>query len=382
MSLCKLRIEAADLETGRALAQRLEEAGDPAALAVTLFEARPPRFVVEAYYDPAPPMAGIAAALAGIAGVGQPQLEAVPDQNWVAVSQASLPPVAAGRFIVHGSHDRARCATRRLAVEIEAGEAFGTGYNATTALCLEALDELTKRRRFARVLDLGCGSGVLGIAAARALPAARVLAVDDDRRAAAIARENARVNRVAARVRVLAAAGFGHPALRRPQRFDLVLANLLPGPLIALAPGMRRAIRPCGVAVLSGVLDHQAGEVAAAYRSIGFHLLRRLRRAGWTALVLARRLDPCHPAMPKAGCRPVRCRDLAFTCVRRLMTGAPAQRRMTPCTQPRSRSSRAGCAKRTATGPPRRPRRRPWFAKGRATRSRPIPGGASRQPCS
>src|SRR5262245_59488176 len=190
MPLYKLCIEAADPETGRALSERLEGLDRPAALAVTLFAARPPGFLVEAYYDAAPPTGSIAAVTAGIAGLGPPRLEAVPDRNWVALSQVLLPPVAAGRLVVHGSHDRARFAMRRFAVEIEAGEAFGTGYNATTALCLEALDALAKRRPFAGVLDLGCGSGVLAIAAARALPAARVLAVDNDARAAAIAAEN------------------------------------------------------------------------------------------------------------------------------------------------------------------------------------------------
>ena len=131
-------------------------------------------------------------------GLGAPTIEAVPDANWVALSQASLPPIAAGRFIVHGSHDRQRFGFRRRAIEIDAGEAFGTGYNATTALCLEAVDLLTRRRRFARVLDLGCGTGILALAAARALPGARVLAVDNDPIATAIARENARLNRLGA----------------------------------------------------------------------------------------------------------------------------------------------------------------------------------------
>src|SRR5262245_50630266 len=249
--LHKLSIETADLEAGRALSGRLEELASPAALAVTLFEAGTPRFLVEAHYDRAPAMDAIGQVLAGIDGLGEPRLAAVPDENWVALSQASLPPVAAGRFVVHGSHDRHRFALRRRAVEIEAGEAFGTGYNATTALCLAALDRLTRRRRFQRVLDLGCGSGVLAIAAARALPAARVLAVDNDPRTVAIAGENVRLNRAGSQVRVLEAAGFEHAALRRPQSFDLVLANLLPGPLVDLVTGMRWAIRPAGVAVLS-----------------------------------------------------------------------------------------------------------------------------------
>jgi ribosomal protein L11 methyltransferase len=287
--LHKLCIEAADLETGRLLAQRLEEVDGPAVLAVTLFEAGAPRCLVEAYYDAAPALEAVAAVLADMPGLGRPHVDLVPDQNWVALSQASLPPVAAGRLVVHGSHDRGRFAMRRRALEIEAGEAFGTGYNATTALCLQALDALAQRRAFARVLDLGCGSGVLAIAAARLLPAARVLAVDNDRRAVAVARENAGLNRVATRVRVLEAAGFAHAVLRAARRFDLVLANILPGPLVALAPRMRRAIRTGGVAVLSGVLDHQAGEVAAVYGGMGFRLVRRLQAQGWTALVLARR---------------------------------------------------------------------------------------------
>jgi ribosomal protein L11 methyltransferase len=287
MPFSKLSIDASDLETGRIAARTLEELTVPRALAVTLFETVQPCFVVEAYYEHAPSLGDIAGALADIgAGLGQPRLAAVPDQNWVALSQAALPPVAAGRFIVHGHHDRARFAMRRLGVEIEAGEAFGTGHNATTALCLEALDALTRTRHFTHVLDLGCGSGVLAIAAARVLPNARVLASDNDPLASDIARDNARLNRVASRVRALTATGFDHPALRWAQPFDLVLANILPGPLVDLAPAMRRGLRRGGVAILSGLLSHQAPEVAGSYRVMGFRLLDRRQRAGWTALVL------------------------------------------------------------------------------------------------
>jgi ribosomal protein L11 methyltransferase len=223
----------------------------------------------------------------GDARLAHAALEEVPDENWVALSQAALPPIAAGRFVVHGSHDRARFPMRRLAIEIEAGEAFGSGHNATTALCLEALDALARRSRpLDRVLDIGCGSGVLAIAAARAAPGARVVATDNDRIAVAIARANARLNRVAGRLRVLQADGFGHGALRAAPPFDLVLANILPGPLVAMAPAIRRVLCCGGVAVLSGLLDHQAREVAAGYRAHGFRLVRRLRRDGWTALVM------------------------------------------------------------------------------------------------
>jgi ribosomal protein L11 methyltransferase len=288
--LFKLRIAAADLATGRAAAGILGELVAPEPLAVTLFEEKPPAFVVEIYWDAEPAFDTIAKALAGLATkLGTPLLTAVPEQNWVALSQAALPPIRAGRLVVHAGHDRARFAMRRRALEIEAGEAFGTGHNATTALCLEAVDRLARARRFKRVLDLGCGTGVLAIAAAHAFPGAPVLAVDNDPVATAVARANARLNRVAGSVRVLDAMGFDHALVRRAQPFDQVLANLLPNPLLALAPRMRRAIAPGGIAVLSGLLDHQAREMRATYAAAGFRLVHQRSRAGWTALMLVRR---------------------------------------------------------------------------------------------
>jgi ribosomal protein L11 methyltransferase len=297
MALYKLRIEAADLTAGRQAAELLDGPDAPAALAVTLFELKLPAFVVEAYYDHAPSLAAVERALAGHRlGLTEPTLEKVPDANWVALSQAALPPISAGRFVVHGGHDRPRFAMRRLAIEIEAGEAFGTGHNATTVLCLEALDALVRRRRFARVLDLGCGTGVLAIAAARALPDARVFACDNDDIAVAVARENARLNRAAHQVQTLLATGVDHPALRRGQPFDLVLANILCAPLIKLALVMRTAIGAKGIAILSGLLRHQARPVAAAYRAAGFQVQRLQNRDEWAALVVVRR-----QGRPRAG---------------------------------------------------------------------------------
>jgi ribosomal protein L11 methyltransferase len=289
MALVKVRVRAADLGSGRAGEAALTELLQPEALAVTLFEAKPSGFFLEAYYAAPAPLAAIREALRATgARFGKPALAAVPEANWVAIPQAALPPVRAGRFIVHSSHDRARFGVARHAVEIEAGEAFGTGRNATTAGCLTALARLTLSRRFARVLDLGCGSGVLAIAAARALPHARILAVDHDPRAVEIARANVRLNRVAARVKVWNASGFAHPLLRRARCLDLVLANLLPGPLIALAPAMRRAMRTGGIAVLSGLLHEHAREVVAHYRAMGFDVLTPRRQEGWTVVCLTR----------------------------------------------------------------------------------------------
>ena len=290
MLLFKLRIRAADLDAGRSVSGLLGEVIEPNALAVTLFEDKPPAFIVEAYYEHEPSASDIDGALISLAPrIGSATVETVPDANWVAISQAALPPILAGRFIVHGSHDRDRVGLRPSAIEIEAGEAFGTGHNATTSGCLEMIDALTRRYHFARVLDLGCGTGILAIAAARALPRARVIAGDNDPIATGIATANMRLNRVAARVRVVTAAGFAHPLLRGQQSFDLVMANILPRPLIALAPAMRRALRPGGIAVLSGLLNHQAHQVRARYHAAGFRLLSGRRHAGWTVLALQRR---------------------------------------------------------------------------------------------
>jgi len=292
MPLFKIRFPPGAPAATRNIADFLAELATPHALAVTLFEHGPGRFVVEAYYGAPPCLADLARAPGSLANaMPAPVLEAVPDQDWVALSQAALPPVAAGRFLVHGRHDRERTRPQRMAIEIEAGAAFGTGHNATTTLCLEAIDRLVRRRQFRSVLDLGCGTGVLAIAAARAIPGARVLAVDNDPLAVAIARANARLNGAGQRVHVIAATGFAHPQLRRPRGFDLVLANLLPGPLIALAPAMRRALRPRGIAVLGGLLDHQARELTATYLAAGFGLAARSRRAGWSVLTLERMVD-------------------------------------------------------------------------------------------
>jgi ribosomal protein L11 methyltransferase len=296
MPLFKLRLDAASAEAGHRAAALLGGAMEPAASATTVFEAPLAGYVVEAYFDAPPAADAIARLLAGAgAGLGVPQFLAVPEENWVALSQSALPPVAIGGFTIYGSHDRPRMAWRRHALEIEAGEAFGTGRNPTTGLCLESLWQLTRRRRFTKVLDLGCGTGILAIAAACALPAARVVGIDNDPIAAAVAAQNVRLNRVASQVRVVAEDLFRCQALRAGCRFDLVLANILAGPLIALAPLVRAKIAPGGFAILSGLLNEQAREVAAVWCAAGFVVARRCSHAGWTALVLrgaGRRLMP------------------------------------------------------------------------------------------
>ena len=246
---------------------------------------------IEAYYDEMPEIAGLEAQIEACAGLPVPKinLDEVPDLNWVAISQAALPPVYAGRFTVHGSHDSGRIARGPNAILIDAGEAFGTAHHATTYGCLMALDDLTRRQRFGRVLDLGCGSGVLAIAVARANPQSKLIATDMDYQSVIVARQNMRVNGMAARIPVIQAAGLATPKLRGIPKFDLIIANILAGPLIGLAGEVSRALKPGATLVLSGILIPQAASVIAAYRAQGCHLVSHRRITGWSTLVLKRR---------------------------------------------------------------------------------------------
>lgn len=293
MGQSKLSLQVAEFGQARALTDWLGAAEEPQAHAVTMFE-NPGTggWQVEAYYDVAPDASAFLAGFADLAATPTSlSIEDVPDENWVAISQSALPPVEAGRFVIHGSHDRDRIGFRLNAIEIDAGEAFGTAHHATTRGCLEALDRLARRRRFRSVLDLGCGSGVLAIAARRLLPRARVDASDNDPEAVRVARGNARTNRTAATMRIVTSNGFDHPMIRGAGRFDLVLANILAGPLVRLAPAMRQALRRKGCAVLSGILAEQSAAVEAAYRSQGFVLTAKSVEAGWATLVLSKSRD-------------------------------------------------------------------------------------------
>lgn len=283
----KVVLDAADLDGARTAAGVLGELYEPAPLAVTQFEAGP-NFRVEAYFETEPDVSAIveAIAAAGASGLSVPRYEAVPDENWVAISQAALPPVSAGRFVVHGSHDAALIGRRLNAILIDAGEAFGTAHHATTEGCLDAIDRITRRRTYDRVLDLGCGSGVLAIAASRALPHAHLIASDIDPIATDVARANIRANGAAGRIEVVTAVGFDHPKLRPPMSYDLIIANILAAPLIMLAPKMRQALQADGTVILSGLLSTQAAEVIAAYRAQGFVVRARRDIAGWSTLTL------------------------------------------------------------------------------------------------
>jgi ribosomal protein L11 methyltransferase len=209
--------------------------------------------------------------------------ETLADADWLAMALSGLPPVRAGRFFVYGVHDRGRVPPNAVSLRIEAGAAFGTGHHGTTVGCLLAYDRLLKRGRFGKVLDVGAGTGVLAIAAAKTGTRAAV-GSDIDPNSVRIARENAAINGV--RARFVHASGLGHRAVTAGAPYDLVFANILARPLVGLAQPIKGALKPGGYAILSGLLRTQERYVRAAYLNRGFRLAGRIRRDAWSALVL------------------------------------------------------------------------------------------------
>jgi ribosomal protein L11 methyltransferase len=222
---------------------------------------------------------------AGLAAADTLAFARIARKDWVLESLHGLKPVTAGRFVIHGAHDRGCAPVNRIAIEIEAAQAFGTGHHGTTRGCLLALERLNKSAKPRRILDLGTGSGVLAIAAARSLRR-RVLASDIDALAVRIARDNARLNRVASLVCVRHGNGLILPELRGHAPVDLVLANILLKPLQKLATPLSMMVAAGGRVVLAGLLKSQVNAALASYRR--FTLERRIELDGWTTLILKR----------------------------------------------------------------------------------------------
>ncbi len=218
----------------------------------------------------------------------------MPQQDWVRQSLEGLAPVTAGRFYLHGSHDRFRRRQGGISLEIDAGTAFGTGHHGTTEGCLLALDEILKRRRPARILDVGCGTGVLAIAAARAT-GTKAIASDIDPEAVRVTLANARLNGVASRIESFTAGGLKHPRIVRAAPYDLIFANILARPLVALSSGLARALSPGGDLILSGLTRDQMRWIEATYVNRGLTLSRRITRGNWAALVLSKRQKQKRP---------------------------------------------------------------------------------------
>ena len=265
-------------------------ASPPVIVAEEPDESRPNDWLLHAYFEREPDAADLKRLRE--LGSGEVQVEQLGEADWVTMSQSGLQPIRAGRFFVHTPMYRSR-PTGTVTFEIDAGLAFGTGQHATTGGCLDALDRLEREgKRFENVADVGTGTGLLAFAALALWPEAKCIATDIDPISIEVARENAAINRVTlgherGQLLLAVADGMESPLLCARAPFDLVIANILAGPLIELAPDFAKALVPGGSVVLAGLLDAQAEPVAAAYESQG--LLLSTRSFGeWPVLVCER----------------------------------------------------------------------------------------------
>ena len=271
-----------------------EHADPPTLLTDEPDPAAPDAWTLDAYFTHPPSAADLATlyTLVPAAAPGSAVVAVLADTDWVTLSQADFAPVRAGRFVVHTAAHAAAVRAGDIGVRIEAGLAFGTGQHFTTRGCLIALDRLIRTCRFDRIADLGTGTGVLALAAVQRWPRARVVAADIDPVAVAVARANVRGNGVTTGRRrgaidLVAAAGADHRRLRGP--FDLITANILAGPLIAMAGPVTAALAPRGTLILAGLLDTQAARVGAAYTARGCRPIARIDCGEWPTLILRRR---------------------------------------------------------------------------------------------
>jgi ribosomal protein L11 methyltransferase len=263
----RLRIETAMEELGSALSSFEEGKGWRME---TIAEAKPRVAAVRAALKPF----GVTA-----------KIDKVPQKNWVLESRKGLPPLKAGPFFIHGEHDRDKRPKKGIALEIDAGMAFGTGRHETTMGCLKALLRLKKTLKAKRILDVGTGTGILAFAAWH-LYRQPVIAGDNDKDAVRVAKENAAINGLKQQVRIVASDGYKAKVIRDHAPYDLITANILANPLIMLAPDLARNLARGGRAVLSGLMNDQAKDVLAAHRKVGLELDFRLRLGQWSVLVL------------------------------------------------------------------------------------------------
>ena len=279
-----------DERSARAMTDMIGEIFDPAETAVASFETEDDGpWMLEAYFARQPDEAAIRNLLRPIVGAEADKGVFLPleQKDWVKSSLEGLKPVRAGRIFVHGSHDREQRLPSDIAIEIEAGLAFGTGHHGTTKGCLLAFVDELKLRTPRHVLDVGTGTGILAFAAAKVLKRP-VVAGDIDPEAVRVARENARLNGIAAWMKLYVGPGIRHAEADRPGHFDLVFANILAKPLRMLAPALARVASDDGTIILSGLLYRDVPGVLSAYAHQGWYLQRRYNLDGWAALVMTR----------------------------------------------------------------------------------------------
>lgn len=276
-----------DKESAEALGEAMETlTPEPTGVGVTAIEDGSGQWEVGGYFIDAPDAAGLAL-LTTIHGVREFTVSEIPDVDWVAHVRRELAPIRAGRFFLYGSHDADKVPSDVVPLAIEAAMAFGTGHHGTTQGCLVALDRLANSGFVGRnVADIGCGTAVLAMAAAKIWPEQVVIASDIDEVAVDTARANADFNGLAGRLNCLVCPGFEHEDLQAAAPFDLVFANILKGPLIDLAPDMDRYVAAGGHIILSGILNEQAEEVIGVYTATGFTLSDHDILGEWSTLTL------------------------------------------------------------------------------------------------